>query len=162
VNLIEEVKQIRVSAKGVSTEVVSKCDACQALCCQYITQEIDTPTTKKAFDILLWQISHKGVHIFKDCNGWYLLINTPCTHLLEDNRCGIYLKRPEICREHSTEGCERDVPIDEGCDLYFQSYQELDDYCRQRFKRWDERFEPKPKDKSSKNKKAKKTKKAHQ
>ncbi len=137
-----------------STASANKCDACTALCCQYITQEIDTPKTKDEFDVLLWQISHRGVHVFKDCNGWYLLVQAPCTHLLPDNRCGIYDVRPAICREHSTEGCERDVAIDAGCELYFQNYAELDNYCRERFKRWDQRFEKKLK----KQKKAKKNK----
>ena len=46
-----------------------------------------------------------------------------------------------ICREHANDSCELDVPIDEGCDLYFQKYEELDEYCRKRFKTWDKRFE---------------------
>lgn len=121
----------------------NKCDFCTALCCRYITQEIDTPRKKEDFDVLLWQISHQGVHIFKDCNGWYLLVYTACSHLLPDNRCGIYEVRPQICREHSTEGCEKDVSIDAGCELYFDSYEALDNYCRERFKRWDERFDKK-------------------
>lgn len=132
------------------SQELTKCDTCTALCCQYITQQIDTPSTKAEFDILLWQISHQGVHVFKDSNGWYLLIKTPCNHLMDDYRCGIYLKRPAICREHSTDHCERDVPIDEGCDLYFQDYTALDDYCRKRFKQWDKRFEIKAKKKKPK------------
>lgn len=94
-----------------------------------------------AFDVLLWQIAHKGVHVFKDGNGWYLLCMTKCEYLQPDNRCGIYEVRPMICREHSNDSCELDVPIDEGCDLYFQTFEELDAYCRKRFKTWDKRLE---------------------
>ena len=118
----------------------NKCDRCTAKCCGYITQAIDTPKSIKDFDILLWQIAHKGIHIFKDGNGWYLLSSTPCQFLLDDYRCGIYETRPLICREHSNDSCEFDVPIDEGCYLYFQNYQQLDDYCRNRYKTWDKRL----------------------
>lgn len=94
-----------------------------------------------AFDVLLWQIAHKGVHVFKDENGWYLLSMTTCEYLQADNRCGIYERRPMICREHSNDACEYDVPIDEGCELYFQTFDELDNYCRKRFRTWDKRLE---------------------
>ena len=119
----------------------NKCDFCSAKCCQYITQEIDTPRSIHAFDVLLWQIAHEGIHVFKDDNGWYLLSMARCRHLLPNNYCGIYETRPMICREHANDSCELDVPIDEGCDLYFQKYEELDEYCRKRFKTWDKRFE---------------------
>lgn len=126
------------------TEVITsenKCDFCSAKCCQYITQALDTPRSMQEFDVLLWQIAHKGIHIFKDGNGWYLLSETRCGFLRDDNMCGIYETRPLICREHSNDACEFDVPIDEGCDLYFQTYEEFNDYCRKRFKTWDKRIE---------------------
>ncbi len=119
----------------------NKCDFCSAQCCSYITQQVDTPATMQEFDVLLWQIAHKNIHVFKDGNGWYLLSMTRCSHLQSDNRCGIYETRPMICREHSTGACEFDVPIDQGCELYFQHYDEFDAYCRKRFKTWDKRIE---------------------
>ena len=129
----------RIETRDITSS--SKCDQCTSLCCSYITQELDTPRSMHAFDVLLWQVAHKGVHIFKDGNGWYLLCETKCEFLLPHNRCGIYEKRPIICREHSNEACEIDAPINDGCELYFQTYDELDAYCRQRFKTWDKRLE---------------------
>ncbi|WP_422447905.1 MULTISPECIES: YkgJ family cysteine cluster protein [unclassified Endozoicomonas] len=129
----------RIETRDITAS--NKCDHCTALCCSYITQELDTPRSMHAFDVLLWQVAHKGVHIFKDGNGWYLLCQTRCEFLLPDNRCGIYKRRPIICREHSNEACERDAPINDGCELYFQTYDELDAYCRTRFKNWDKRLE---------------------
>jgi len=122
------------------TADTNRCDACTAKCCGYITQAIDTPRSIRDYDILLWQIAHQDIHIFKDGNGWYLLSSSKCTFLQEDNRCGIYQTRPLICREHSNQSCEFDVPVDEGCYLYFQNYQQLDHYCRKRFKTWDKRL----------------------
>ncbi|WP_422466826.1 YkgJ family cysteine cluster protein [Endozoicomonas sp. ALC013] len=129
----------RIETRDITAS--NKCDQCTALCCSYITQELDTPRSMHAFDVLLWQVAHKGVHIFKDGNGWYLLCQTRCEFLLPDNRCGIYERRPIICREHSNEACEKDAPINDGCELYFQTYDELDAYCRTRFKNWDKRLE---------------------
>ncbi len=134
----EQHPPLRIDMENITPQ--NKCDFCSAQCCSYITQQVDTPTTMHEFDVLLWQIAHKGIHIFKDGNGWYLLSMTRCTHLQSDNRCGIYETRPMICREHSTGGCEFDVPINEGCERYFQSYDEFDVYCRNRFKTWDKRL----------------------
>lgn len=39
---------------------------------------------------------------------WYLLVMSKCQYLRADNRCGIYLDRPRICREYSTDDCEYD------------------------------------------------------
>ena len=118
----------------------SLCDRCTAKCCGYITQQIDTPKSIRDFDVLLWQIAHRDIHIFKDDNGWYILSSTPCEFLLPNHQCGIYETRPLICREHDTDSCEYEVPIDEGCSLYFETYQQLDNYCRERYKTWDIRF----------------------
>jgi len=127
--------------EAVTITPENKCDYCSALCCSYITQELDSPRTMHAFDTLLWQIAHKGIHVFKDENGWYLLSMTKCEYVMPDNRCGIYDKRPLICREHSFDACEKDVPINEGCEYYFTSFDELDAYCRKRFRTWDKRIE---------------------
>ncbi len=105
-------------------------------CCTYITQSLETPRSKAAFEHLLWQVSHRGVEAYKDESGWYLLINAPCGHLQPDGRCGIYEQRPEICRAYDNEYCEYDAPADEGFLLHFRGYDDLLKYCRKRFKTW--------------------------
>ncbi|ALP54715.1 hypothetical protein Tel_03220 [Candidatus Tenderia electrophaga] len=115
----------------------TKCGFCTASkCCTYITHQIDGPRSKAEFDYLLWQVSHERVAVFKDDDGWFLLINNPCTHLLPDGRCGIYATRPQICREHSNDNCEFDANMEEEFELYFDSYEALLRYCKKRFKRW--------------------------
>jgi Fe-S-cluster containining protein len=95
----------------------------------------------REFDFLMWQISHPHVQAYKDKSGWYLIIaDVPCSHLLPDGACGIYEKRPMICREHSNVNCEFDRDPIESVDLYFKDYEDLDVYCRKRFKKWDKRF----------------------
>jgi len=122
----------------------NKCDRCfESKCCTYVTQNIDKPTSMKDFDLLLWQISHKNIHIFKDEEGWFLLILNECTHLQKDGRCGIYEVRPLICRDHSNDYCEYDVSIEDGSELYFAGYDDLNAYCSKRFKGWEKRFKKK-------------------
>jgi uncharacterized protein len=137
-----DVKKPSLELISATTEITdaNRCNYCTAKCCGYITQAIDTPRSIHDFDVLLWQIAHHGVHVFKDSSGWYLLSSTKCQFLTVSHRCGIYDTRPIICREHDNKSCEYDVPIDEGCNLYFQTYQQLDAYCRKRYKSWDKRF----------------------
>jgi len=115
----------------------TKCGLCtHSKCCTYITQAIATPRKKIDFEHLLWQVSHRDVKAYKDADGWYLLVESRCTHLLEDGGCGIYEHRPQICRDHSNAYCEFDAPAEGGFELYFTDYGELLRYCKRRFRRW--------------------------
>ncbi|MDH3353743.1 MAG: YkgJ family cysteine cluster protein [Chromatiales bacterium] len=128
----------------MSSKNENKCQKCTAKCCSYVSQQIDTPRSIAAFDFLLWQLSHKEIQLYKDEDGWFLLINNRCTHIQDDGSCGIYEVRPQICRDHSNDYCEYDSPAEEGFELFFDGYESLDNYCRKRFKKWDKRFK-KPK-----------------
>lgn len=122
---------------GIKLTAENKCSFCHgATCCTYITQQIDTPRSKAAFELMLWQVSHRNVQYYKDEDGWFLLIDTPCDHLQVGGRCGIYAQRPAICREHSNDYCEYDSPAEESFDLHFNDYNSLLDYCKRRFKSW--------------------------
>ena len=81
----------------------TKCGYCtNSKCCTYITQQIETPRSKRDFDFLLWQISHRDIRIYKDEGSWYMLVENVCGHLQHDGRCGIYDDRPAgpHCDEH--------------------------------------------------------------
>ncbi len=125
----------------VTTE--NKCSLCKgSICCTYITQKIDTPRSIHDFDHLLWQTAHRDIQIYKDEDGWYLLINNPCTFLIKPNGdCGIYHERPNVCRAHDNDFCEYDAPAEEGFELFFNGYDALLQYCKKRFKTWDKRFD---------------------
>ena len=115
----------------------NKCSFCKnSICCNYVTQTIDTPRSKVDFEHLLWQVSHHNVSVYKDKDGWCLLFNTKCSHLLPDGACGIYENRPQICRDHSNDYCEFDAPAEDGFELYFPDYKSLLAYCKKRYKRW--------------------------
>lgn len=119
----------------------NKCQHCVgAKCCTYITQQFETPRSKEDFDYLLWQVSHEGVQAFKDPEGWFLRIMSHCSHLLPTGACDIYEIRPQICRDHSNDWCEYDINVRDEYDLFFDDHESLDNYCRKRFKKWDQRF----------------------
>jgi len=118
----------------------TKCARCaDSTCCSYLTQQIDTPRSIYDFETLLWQIAHKNIQIFQDEQGWFLLINNPCSFLLPGGGCGIYAKRPAICRDHTNDYCEYDAPAKGGYKRFFPTYASLERYCRRRFKNWSRR-----------------------
>ena len=126
--------QIEINASINST---SKCDLCtNSTCCTYVTQQIDIPRSKYDFEILLWQVSHKRVGVYKDDDGWFLMFDSSCSHLELDGRCAIYDDRPTICRSHENDFCEYDAPAENGFELYFPNYSSLLNYCETRFKKW--------------------------
>ena len=126
----------------ISIKNDNKCATCTgSKCCQYITEPLETPRSIRDFDLILWQVSHDNVHCFKDDDGWFLVNYSQCEHLKPNGQCNIYHSRPFICREHSNQECEYGQPIDVGAELYFTKHKELDDYCRNRFKSWDKRFD---------------------
>lgn len=129
------------SPLNVEVNSDNKCDLCEgSKCCNYITQGIDTPRSMDEFDTLLWQLAHKNNQAYKDEDGWFLLVYTACQFLQSDGRCDIYTTRPQMCRDYSNDFCEYDAPAEEGFELFFDGYDSLLQYCRKRFKRWDQRF----------------------
>jgi len=120
--------------KVFATKKCAKCPG--TICCSYFTEQLASPRSKTDFEHMLWQISRKNSEIYKDEDGWFLLINQPCEHLAADGSCKIYDKRFLICREYSSDWCEMDEPADKHFELYFTGYAELLAYCEKRFKTW--------------------------
>ncbi|MBT4837192.1 MAG: YkgJ family cysteine cluster protein [Methylococcales bacterium] len=121
------------------TEITAqnKCEFCiNSKCCTYVTQKIDTPRSKLDFEHLLWQVSHLNVEIYQDSDGWFILFQSKCAHLLADRKCAVYDRRPYICEDYSNDYCEYDSPAEESFKLHFKTYDELRTYCLKRFKRW--------------------------
>lgn len=83
------------------------CDGCSK-CCEYVAVEIDKPTSKKDFDEIRWFLLHKDVWIFiDDDKSWNIQFNTRCKKLSKKGMCEYYEKRPQICRDYDTDGCEK-------------------------------------------------------
>ncbi|MFT4671190.1 MAG: Fe-S-cluster containining protein [Pseudohongiellaceae bacterium] len=123
-------------------DIDKKCTNCKkSICCNSINQKIPAPKSKEDFDHLIWQVSHENINIFKDADGWFLHINSTCMHLGAHGECGIYETRPWVCREYDNDFCEFDESIADASELFFATPKKLEKYCRNRFKKWDKRFE---------------------
>ena len=99
------------------------CDGCSK-CCEYFALEIDTPETEDEFQNIRWYLLHEKVKLFiteeideddetpegeevEVTEHWFLQIYNPCKKLAPDGKCSIYSTRPEICKDHSHENCEK-------------------------------------------------------
>ncbi len=108
------------------------CGKCDGKCCRYIAMEIDEPETKKDFEDIRWFVAHKNVNVYIDEEGeWHLEFLTPCEFLGEENKCKIYDKRPEICKEYKHNECTFHNDYSEK--INFSSIDEFDNYMKGKF-----------------------------
>lgn len=92
--------------KAFNPKDANPCAGCSN-CCEYLSLEIDKPTTPRDFDQIRWYIIHQNVWVYIDDEGdWYIQFNTPCEKL-ENNRCSYYPYRPHICRAYKPAECVR-------------------------------------------------------
>jgi len=83
------------------------CHGCDALCCKYVSVEIDEPTCKKDWDQIIWMLHHQDIVIYQDHDDdWIIEFKTKCKNLGEDQKCQIYEERPKFCRNHKANECE--------------------------------------------------------
>ncbi len=103
------------------------CTYCNAKCCRYFALPIDKPDSWKQFDYMRWFLLHQHASVFVEKDDWYLLVHTPCKNLRDDNLCGIYEERPNICREYTTKKCEYDDLW--VYDQYFELPEQVEEYA---------------------------------
>lgn len=104
------------------------CDQCVALCCRYIALPIENPENARDYDHIRWYLMHENVVVFIEDKQWYIGFFGKCKHLQPDNRCGVYLTRPRICRQYDTHNCEYHA-MDYGYDELFTSAEQLREYA---------------------------------
>ncbi|HZM15185.1 MAG TPA: YkgJ family cysteine cluster protein [Candidatus Krumholzibacteria bacterium] len=110
------------------------CARCTALCCQYVSTEIDAPTTAKDFDNIRWYLMHPGVRVFvEEAGSWFLQFMSRCENLGADNLCRIYDRRPQICRDLQPTSCE--FALGPGDQVYFTSVAEFERWEAERKRR---------------------------
>ncbi|WP_437187064.1 YkgJ family cysteine cluster protein [Planctomicrobium sp. SH668] len=103
------------------------CSYCTAKCCRYFAFPIDEPKKREDFSYLRWFMLHGRVGVFIEDGVWYLMVYADCKHLREDNLCGIYEDRPDICRSYSTDNCEYED--DALYEKYFETPEQLWEYA---------------------------------
>jgi Fe-S-cluster containining protein len=110
------------------------CDKCNAMCCRYVTLELDCPEVLEDFDFVKWYVAHENVFVFVEEDGtWNIEFITPCKHLDKENKCGIYSNRPSICKDYSHDEC----PFhNEYKEIYrFEKIEDVDEYIENVFKK---------------------------
>ena len=103
------------------------CSHCTAKCCRYFALPIEKPKTKSDFEYMRWYLLHERASVFTEDGCWYLLVHNKCKVLGDDNLCGAYQTRPNICREYTTENCEYE---DDWCyERYFETADQVQQYA---------------------------------
>jgi Fe-S-cluster containining protein len=110
------------------------CMDCNGKCCRYVITEIETPKDLGDFEDLKWYVAHKNVNVFVEKDkSWNLEFVTPCKHLDKNNRCKIYKKRPQTCKDHLGKDCELNNPPTE---LFrFKEIKDVEEYIEEIFKK---------------------------
>ena len=103
------------------------CEHCAAKCCRYFALPIEEPDDWKDFDFIRWYLLHDRATVFIEDDVWYLLVHTACKHLRDDNLCGEYETRPQICRDYSSKKCEYED--DWVYDHYFEAPEQIEEYA---------------------------------
>jgi uncharacterized protein len=103
------------------------CSYCSAKCCKYFALPIETPSEWADFEYIRWFLLHDRAAVFTEKGDWYLLVYTRCKHLRDDNLCGIYDERPQVCRDYSTVDCEYED--DWVYDQYFETSEQVEEYA---------------------------------
>jgi hypothetical protein len=120
---------------GVEKQSDHPCFEC-VRCCAYVAIEIDTPTTMKEYDYIVWYLYHQDVSIFVDWeDSWFIKFEARCEHLTSQGLCDIYSSRPAICKEFDWRDCENRVRSEPADKWLFESADE--------FLRWFEKRRPK-------------------
>ncbi|NQU22387.1 MAG: YkgJ family cysteine cluster protein [Candidatus Nealsonbacteria bacterium] len=103
------------------------CSYCRAKCCCYFALPIDTPEDWDDFEFIRWYLLHERATIFTEDDCWYLLVHNRCKSLRDDNLCGVYETRPEICRDYTTKNCEyEDSWV---YDHYWETPEQVEEYA---------------------------------
>lgn len=103
------------------------CSHCPAKCCRYFALPIDEPTDWQDYDHIRWFLLHEAAAIFTEDDSWYLLVHNRCKNLRDDNLCGIYDTRPQICRDYTTDNCEYDDHW--VYDHYWETPEQVEEYA---------------------------------
>ena len=108
------------------------CRTCGAKCCRYVTVEMAKPRAHIDVEELRWFLAHENVRVYIDADdeSWNVQFHTPCRHLDGANRCTIYSRRYDICRDHDNKDCETSEA--EPTDTMFHTTDEFDAWWKER------------------------------
>jgi len=89
-----------------------ECTSC-GQCCTYVGISINAPSRPRYATDVLWYLYHERTYVYLDGDGeWSVHFEARCRNLSPDNRCGVYLERPHICRGFDNRRCEVNQPAE--------------------------------------------------
>lgn len=81
-------------------------------CCETVCIEVDAPRSSWEYDQWVWVLHHRSLELYVEKpERWFLHVETRCEQLNAQGRCGVYGKRPVLCREYDPRVCERRLPL---------------------------------------------------
>lgn len=119
---------------SLSRQAVICSQQCQARCCHYIIVKIPAPRTRADHEEIRWWVAHEGISVHIAQRKWYLQVLARCHHLRPDNLCGIYERRPQVCRDYDPSNCEFTAPLD--IEREFNTLEEYDRYLEEKRQQW--------------------------
>jgi len=91
----------------MARKVKTICEKCDATCCRNLAFSITKPRTRYEIDDLKWKLHFNTVKAYVHNKRWYLLITGKCIYLSSKNLCKKYGQRPQVCRDHKPDSCEK-------------------------------------------------------
>ncbi len=89
---------------------LTPCTEC-GRCCTYVSVFINEPDTVRNASDVLWYLYHEHVSVYRDGDGeWSVVFETRCRHLQGSRLCGVYERRPLICRDFDNTTCDVNAP----------------------------------------------------
>lgn len=107
------------------------CEHCTAACCRYLAIPLDKPRSARDYDDIRWYLMHEQVSVFVEDGDWYIQFATRCKNLAADNQCGVYERRPRICREYKAHECDYTGGT-YGYDHFFTHAKQVEQFYTQR------------------------------
>lgn len=93
---------------------------------------IDKPKTADDVEELKWELQYDTISVFIRSHRWYRMIKGRCMYLDRNNRCKIYDRRPQRCRQMKPPECEH---FGEFYQVLLTTPEQLDAYLAERKRR---------------------------
>lgn len=88
---------------------------CGARCCKIILLTLKQVRTQQEQDEIHCILAHEGIHMIKEGDQEFLMLESRCKHLRDNNTCRIYDKRYDLCKKFDCLGqYEKFPPFKQG------------------------------------------------
>jgi len=118
-----------MKSKSKKRMTLNECNGCPGECCQNLSIWVGAPQTKAELEDLMWEVRFDTVRIYIRNRKWYLLVKGRCMYLNKNYFCDIYSERPDKCRDHVPQNCEK---YGQFWDVMINTPEELEAFMKKR------------------------------